>query len=522
MQSVSTDFTRRSKASIRPLSWRSLISFQKNFDDNVDFFTIGTSLIGGTDIIKGDGSVVQEWDKYDYEDYTGRVLSIEYTRESEQPTSPMTLAIGTITLDNHDDYFNPLNANSPIYGYVKPQRPIKLFIGFRGEDIPVLVGVTQGLPKVDEKTKTVSFQVVDFLNSIINTPLDNEVMYVDQRTDEIISDLLETAGLLTSQFSLDTGSVVIPFAYFKKGSKLGDALREVVEAELGTLYMDETGVIRFENRTNWANKSQVWGLDKSNVLDITAPNDDKLINVVEVFSNAREVQANQKLWELSSPAEVPAGGSIEIFADFKDDYGALPVTNVDDPVYVASATTSLYATNINSDNSGATHSGDITLDSTDQFSTTFKMTFSNSGTKPVYITQLELFATPAKVMSEIYVRKEDSTSIGLYDERPAFKIVNDYIQDEGSANSIAQIVLSDRAELDDQRVMTIKGIPQLQVGDVIRYTDEVTNETYFVNRINGILNTSGFKQTLNVTKRTINSYFRIGISLIGGTDMIAP
>lgn len=521
MQSVSTDFTRRTDAGIRPLSWRSLISFQKQFSSGVTFFTIGTSLIGGADIIKGDNSVVQEWDKYRYEDFSGRVLSIEYTRESEQPTSPITLSIATIVLDNHDDYFSPLNTASPIFGHVKPQRPIKLYIGFKGEDIPVFVGVTQGLPVVDQKGKTVTIQCVDFLNSIINTPLDNEVMYENQRTDQIISSLLVTAGLIASQFVLDTGSVIIPFAYFKKGSKLGDALREITEAELGTLYMDEAGVIRFENRTNWSTKSVVWGLDRSNVLDITAPTEDKIINVVEVYSNAREVQANQKLWELDNPKEIPANSTLDIFADFKDDYGALPVTSVDTPLYITSATTSLYATNENREGTGSTYQANISVVGT-RFSTTYKMTFTNTASVPVFITQLELFARPAKVMSQIYTRKADSASIASYDERPAFKIENDYIQDEGSANSISQIVLSDRAELDDQRVMTIKGVPQLQVGDVVRYTELGLNQTYFVTRINGILNSSGYRQRINVSKRTIRSYFRIGISTIGGTDQIAP
>lgn len=522
MQLVSTDFTRRTQAAIRPLSWRSLISFQKNFTSGTTFFTIGTSTIGGSDIIKGDNSVVQEWDKYDYEDYSGRVLSLEYTRESDVPLSPMTQAIATVVLDNHDNYFTPTNTASPIYGYVKPQRPIKLFMGFKGEDISVFVGLTKGLPKINEKAKTATFECIDFLSYLLNKPLDQETIYVDQRSDEIISSLLQTAGLITSQFSLDTGTVIIPFAYFKKGSRVGDALREIVEAELGTLYMDENGVIRFENRTTWASHSQVWGLDKSNVLDISTPNDDNLVNVVEVYSNAREVQANQKLWELSNATEIPANSSITIFADFKDDYGELPVTNVDTPAYITSATTSLYATNADRDGNGDTYSANVSLTDSAQFSTTYMMTFTNTASVPVFLTQLELWATPAKVMSEIYVRESNSPSIDQYEEREPHKIKNDYIQDESAAESIAQIVLQDLAELDDQRRLQVKGVPQLQVGDVIRYTDEVTADTYFVTRIAGVLNSEGFKQTLLVTKRTINVYFRIGISTIGGTDQIAP
>lgn len=80
MQSVSSQFTARTSKAVRPISWKVLISWDKAFDAAVDFFTIEGSSIGGGDIIKGDGSVVQEWDKYAFEDYSDRVLSVEVNR----------------------------------------------------------------------------------------------------------------------------------------------------------------------------------------------------------------------------------------------------------------------------------------------------------------------------------------------------------------------------------------------------------------------------------------------------------
>lgn len=130
MQSVSQAITDATKAPIRLLNYRCLASFLKNYDEDTTFFTIGESLIGGMDIIKGDGSVVQEWDKYDYEDYTGRVLDIEWNREAEPPLSAVTLATADITFNNTDDYFTPTNVNSPIYGNIKSRRPIRLYTGF--------------------------------------------------------------------------------------------------------------------------------------------------------------------------------------------------------------------------------------------------------------------------------------------------------------------------------------------------------------------------------------------------------
>lgn len=524
MQSVSQDFEDRTDAAVRPISWRVLISWEKDYDAGVGFFDIGGSSIGGGDILKGEGSVVQEWDKYRYEDFSDRVLSVEINRETEPPTSPITLATATIVLDNHDDMFTA-GAGSALDGFLLSRRPVRINLGFGGETIPKFVGITDAKPQVDERSKTVKLTCVDFLKAIMNISLDEEVMYVDMRTDEIISGLLETGGLDPSQFDLDTGGVIIPFAYFKKGSKLGDGLKDVAEAELGNLSLLEDGTPRFQSRSNWANNLSVYDFDKSNVLEKSAVQGDSVINVVEVFSRARAVQAKQKLWEGANPIELAPGAETEIFIDFKDDYGDLPVTTADDPEYITGATSSLYATNVQRDGTGETLAGDVALVSSDLFSTAMKLTFENTGTIPVFLTQLEIYATPAKVVNDIYVRETDPTSVGdrdAYEEHP-YKIENDLIQDKVAATSIALIIIADRAEDDDQQNMLVKSVPQLQIGDAITYSDEnIAGETYFVTRINDIINSGGYRQQIKVTKRTIHEYFAIAISSIGGTDELAP
>lgn len=524
MQTVSSDFTTRTDGKVRPITFSVLMSMTKAYDAAIDFFTIGTSTIGGTDIIKGESNVVQEWDKYAYEDYSDRILSIEYERETEPPTNALTLGTADIVMDNHDDLFTPGNTASPLYGYLLPKRPIRISIGFKGEHIPVFIGLTQKRPEVNEKNKTVKFHCLDFMSYMMDQPLDEELMYVDMRTDEIISELLQGAGVLTSQMDLDYGSVIIPFAYFKKGSKRGDALAEIVEAELGNLSMSETGRPTFQNRTNWNDNTSSWTFDKSNVLERTTGSTSDIINVVEVYSQARAVMAKQKLWEAGSAIEVPAGGSVDVFPDFKDDYGALPVTTLDDPEYIDTATTSKYATNEFEDGSGAALDGNISVTSVDLFSTSAKIVFSNSASKSVFITQLELFATPAKVQNDIYVRVADAASVGTWDgyEEKVYEIKNNYIQDATAANTIGQIILGDRASDQDQLSLLVKGVPQLQISDVVSW-DEVDEEAdYFVTRISGVINSSGFRQQITASKRTIESYFRIGISTIGGSDKLGP
>lgn len=524
MQTVSSEFTTRTAQSLRKIKVALFISFFKQYDSAIDFFTIGVSTIGGTDILKGTGSVVQEWDKYDYEDFSNRILAVEINRETEPPTNPISLATCDLVLDNHDDIFTPGNTNSPLDGQLQTRRPVRVNMGFTNEMIPKFIGLTTGKPEIDERSKTARIHCIDFLQAIMNIPLDEEVMFINARTDEIVSAMLERGGLDPSQFDLDTGTVIIPFAYFPKGSKIGTALRDVAEAELGNVSMLEDGTPRFVNRQNWAGNTTEWEFDKDNVYDRQSMDNDNIINVVEVYSQAREVQAKQKLWEAASPIELPPGVATEVFADFRDDYGDLPVTTCDDPEYIDGASTSLFATNDQQDGSGSTSQADVTLTSTDLFSTAFKMVFTNSSGRTLYLTQLELFATPAKVVNDIYHRLQDDASVGDKDgvEEHVHEIRNNLIQDETAANTIAQIILTERANELDQESWINKSVPQLQLGDLVDYADENTDESYFVTRINDIVNDSGYRQKLQVSKRSIEEYFRIGISTIGGSDKLGP
>jgi hypothetical protein len=529
MQLVSDQFTNKTKGALRHLEWKCLISFAKDFNSGITFFTIGTSTIGGTDIIPGSNSVIQEWEKYTYVDYSARVLSMEYTRESDPPVGSISLAYADVVLDNSDSIFTVSNTSSPLYGNIADSRPIRLYVGYKDtEKIQVLVGMTVGLPILDEKAKTARFHCIDFFRHLDNQLLNQSIMLTDVRTDQAIQAILTDVGLLTSQSVLDTGTVIIPFLYYPKGTKVGTAIREIAEAELGGIYMDENGVIRFENRTKWIHNSEVWQFDRTNVIDMTTPDASKVINSVEVKSKTRAVEANQKVYISSGAVIFTDGSNIlspstskDIFIDFTDTNGSLPVTTSATPV-AGLTTNSGYDSNTAADGSGTTMNPSVTITAVSLFATSVKYTFTNaSSTTAAYINRLEVWATPAKVKNDIYVLVQDQNSIEAYEIQP-HEINNNYIQDSSAANSIAQRIISDRAEIDDQRTITIKGVPQLQIGDIIRYSDNKTNQTYFITRINGILGNDGFRQIIVATKRTIVDYFAIGVSSIGGTGQIAP
>lgn len=512
MQTVTTTFNERANKTMRKLAHRVLMSFPRAYNASISFFTIGVSTIGGADIIRGEGNVVAEWDKYAYDDYSYRIKMIEVTRTEEMVNST-TLAMADIQLENHDNYFTP-SRGSAIQNYILPYRPVKLFGGFGDDAIPQFVGLTEKMPTIDEKGKTASFHCIDFMYSLFNRPLDQAVMYQDKRTDEILASLLVAFGITPTQYNFDVGFNVVKFAFFDKGQKFGDVVKELMEAEMGRFYMDENGVIRFKNRQSYSTQV-MWFFNESNIVDIQTSTQDDIINVVTVKANVREVQAKQKYWELQASTVVPAGGSIDIWADFND-----PVTGVDAPAYITAATTSLFTTNTLEDGTGDQVPTNIAFTNT-RFATSYKMTIANTNAFAVYITSLELYATPAVVVKQIYVRQQDNTSVAKYDER-VLDIENDYINNEGDANSRALMILDDYATYANQYILNVKGNPALQIGDTVNVSVWGSANTYVIKKIVNRWENGKFSQQLTVRKKVFKTYFTVGISTIGGTDVIAP
>lgn len=512
MQTVSTEFNQKANGFMRKLAHRALMSFPRQYDPSVTFFTIGVSTIGSADIIKGEGDVIAEWDKYQYDDYSYRLLDFEITR-TEDMVSSTTLAQGDMKLENHDNYFTP-KRGSAIEDYILPYRPVKLYAGFGAEAIPQFVGLTEKMPTIDEKGKTASFHVIDFMSSLFNRPLDQAVMYQNKRTDEILADLLVQFGISPTQYSFDVGYNIINFAFFDKGSTFGAAVQELMEAEMGRFYMDEQGVIRFKNRQNYSSVPQ-WFFNESNIIDIQTSTQDDIINVVTITANVREVQALQKYWELQGATLLPKNTVIQLWADFND-----PVTNIDDPEYITSADTSLFTTNTQQDGTGTNVSSGITITTT-LFAKSYLMEITNSNEFDVYMTTLELFATPAKVVKQIYVREQDDASVAQYDER-ILDITNDYINNESDATSKAKIILDDNAAYADEYVLTVKGNPALQIGDAVNVSVFGYAADFVINKIVNSWDGKSFKQQLTVRIKNFRTYFTVGISTIGGVDVIAP
>lgn len=500
--------------SYRNVSSSVQVSWKKAYNSTYRAFTIGVSLIGGSDSIASTGVITSDWLNYDYLDETDYLISVEYERLLNMPLGGLTTAIANVELDNTTGRYTPRVAggSGELFTAQLPRRPIIINSGFDfdgiNNQIPQFVGITTKTPKYSRRSGVVELEAADFVNYLQNKYLDQTNMYTSQRSDQIIETLLTDLGFATAQYDLDPGINIIPFAMFEKGAKFSDIINNIAQAENAHVWQDEDGVIRFENRQHWDSYpyNQVQRvLPTSMVIESETLGEDHIINVVEIESEVREKQPAQAIWQLSGNVEIAGNSSQEIFINFED-----PVLEAYSP--------SGFLANSAEDGSGTDLSSSIEVQVFDVFAQAAKIRFYNTSGTTAYLTNLVIYGRPAKVTSELYYREQNDSSVTAYEERP-IKISNPYIQNASWAQSYAGIILNDFASGENLQRIKIRALPELQLGDLVSWQGRY----WRIFGIKTVVSSSeGFTQELDLLQRDITTYFRIGISTIAGSDSIAP
>lgn len=515
MQATTATFDTLAQADLRPLSWGLKISFDKTIDPDVTFFTLDTSLLDGPDVLMpepGYDNVVQLWDQYAYVDYSDRVISLEWQREESIPYS-INQAFADVVLNNYDDYFSP-GGGSEIDEFILPRRPIRILAGFGGENVPAFVGLTEGMPSLDQKSKTATFHCVDFLSYLFNKPLNETVIYLDMRTDEVLDELFQLFGLSSSQYVLDVGYNLIPFTFFEKDMLLGEAIKELMEAEVGSIYMDEAGIIRFKSR-QLRDLTTVYSFNEASVVDVMTPSEDDIINVVDVKVDARSIQDHQLVYQLVESLQISPGESIEVWADFQD-----PVLSANDPVLGFTLDDSYMRAYLTESTDSGEVLSDVSVTSSSLFAMSYKIVIENNNAFPVFVNEMEIWGIPAKVTTTINERFEDEVSVAKYEEHP-FPIENNLIQTRSQAASAGLTILQYFGEYGDVAEIEVKGNMALQIADPIFINASTYGDTFLITKYQNRIQDGGFRQILRAKKNFALSFFILDTSVLDGEDVLA-
>lgn len=514
MQTVNAAFTAEEKDLTRKIAQSLLVSWHRQSTLGNRTFTIGASTIGGNDVIGLNPGAIGSPSNYKYFDESAYVLGLSWERGYNLPQGGISKALAEARLDNTSGRFMPnyMGGRSELSTAILPRKPMIISGGFKvgGADItvPQFAGLLSKQPKVDISSRQVSLEAADYMSYFQNKNVGSSGMFTGVRTDVVIRNLLTQQGMSTAQYRLDAGINTIPFAFFESDSKLSDVINKLVQSENGNFYQDEMGIFRFENRQHWDNApyNQVQKLVLTGqVINSQAPNDDHIINVVEVSINPLK-KVTTTIYTLGTMPITLQTGDTAVFIDF------------DNPVMAASAPA--ITANRNSDGSGANVSSQISVKSSSIFSQSAKYVFSNNSGAIAYITAMTIngrWAVAQYPTSQI-IRTKDDSSVTAYQEQ-VLSINNPYIQDPTWAGSLGQVIVNDFSNPENLLTITIRAIPELQPGDLISWQ----GSQWRIYNIKASLDPdAGFVQVLGLIKRTSqSSFFRIGISTIGSTDKIA-
>lgn len=510
MQTITPRFAQLAGGDVQPVTWRLRISFDKQTTPDIEFFTLDQSQLDGGDLLAPDDSlVVQPWDSYDYKPYDDRVVSMEITHEELQPYSSAK-AYADLTLNNYDLLFSP-DGGSSIADNVLPQRPFRLFLGFENTALPMFVGLNPNMPEINRTEGTAKFHMVDFLSFLYDQEISQTTILLDKTISEILDSLLQLLGLIPDQYELDGSTTVVPFFYVTKGQKFGEVAEKLMEAELGRLYMNELGIIRFRNRYGYDETPVMeFSTDLSNVNDWKGSNDTQIWNSVRVKANPREVKEYQPIYQSQEQYELNAGQTIEVWFTLEDPvisataptYSATEVSNA--PYYIAS-------------------SSGVVLDNMDEFAEALKLTFTNTTGTVQSITDVVVWGEPAKPIYDkpIEVVEIADDSVAKYGNK-WYEIENDYIQNEITARNRALTIVNDYKDLNGVVELDVKGNPALQVGDYVDLSIPGYTGVYSISKITNVMDSNPFeyRQRLIVRKRPLVSFFTLDVSQLDGEDVL--
>lgn len=468
MQTTPSGFTAESEDTVRSITEDFQVSWHKDTNLSGRTFTIGISIIDGSDIIGISPGAIGSPGIYNYFDEGAYVMSLGWERSLNVPLGGLSKALAEARLDNTSGRFTPraMGGHSELYTAILPRRPAEISAGFNyngiPQNIPQFAGISIEPPRIDSRAKDIRIKMADYTDFFENRFFDRTSMYTGQRSDQLMATFFNQLGMSTAQYDLDIGTTTIAFLIAESGKKFSEVFNGLAQAETGFIYQDEIGIFKFDNNTHWAtppHNSVVDTIYTAQVVQAytTNINDSPLINVVEVKANPRAKVSTATMFSLAT------GAFIELATGVTDNF-----ISFDNPVLGASAPT--YAANSKSDGSGSNVTAQVSITKTTLFAQAAKYTINNASGATAYLTTFTVAGrwAPPIYTDGLYYRQQDDSSVTAYEERPV-TIQNDNIQTLAQARTIATRLLNSYSDPENLQTIVIRAKPQLQLGDLISW-----------------------------------------------------
>jgi len=226
----------------------------------------------------------------------------------------------TVVLRNKEDRYSPLNASSPLYGYLSAEGgyrlPVRVSVGFGGTKVTIFTGIINEPVEIAEAAKTATFRCRDYAQLLIDQRL-STVTYVEYQTDQLLTTLwglvtLKSPILAGVSLTGDKGMRMISYGWLDD-EPIWEEMRRIAEAEGGRVYFDPTGNLRFENAAHLFTSDHAkpkLTLAVESYADINAKWDlQNIVNQVLVRYTPRLAGLKQRVHETADEIVLPRRGS---------------------------------------------------------------------------------------------------------------------------------------------------------------------------------------------------------------------
>ena len=302
---------------------------------------------------------------------------------------------------------------------------------------------------------------------------------------------------------VDAGQTTIPYCSWEK-TPIAVAIRDIVEAEHGLFWIGKDGWVHFEDRHHRsADRVSLATLTDNHISELVLRyTDQDLFNVVEVVAHPRSVgTAASVVFDAignNNGHEIEAGASREYPVSYSDPVSGRPceATGIVTPV---SGTD--YVANSAANGSGSNRTIDITVSLVADDNGRYTFTVTNNSSSKLYLTKLQLRATPLVAYDAVSQIAEDKASQAQFLERDL--VIDNYLlNDPTEANDYADWLLLQYKD------------PHARIERLTLFDSNWTNALQILNR------EISDRVTIQSDKYNINGDFFIdGISL--ETDLVA-
>ena len=258
-----------------------------------------------------------------YDDETGFVLDAAGVESFDPDTGALQPAECNITLDNLNQRFSAENENSPIWQYLQgafltTQAKISLGYFYAGAPQYRQIGVyivRSLIPK--EQGRVAQMRLLDISARFANTPT-----YYGPRAnialDTVFSAYASKAGLGATAFT--TAGTAFGTALFaaSTGEPLGAELGLLAIAEGGRIFVNESGVLTFNDRTTQTDslRTPLISFDKESYpfeISILRNTETAINRALLEYEDRASAVADETVFEITTPITVPAAGSADGF-----------------------------------------------------------------------------------------------------------------------------------------------------------------------------------------------------------------